>query len=276
MARLESENRAVRQQLDLVLSSKGRRAFLMAGHPLWTLRAGAARLLYLKPVAAARELWKEFRSHRISLSSAAQGGSGAILGNAKNCTRPPAQWSRELGIGGEVHEGLLCDVGSRFTFTTPAGPGSRLRVSCALLPQDWETSSASVEFKVTVRAHSGAERSALRVLTPSIRWSDRRWRSLDIAMPTDASGDVVVTLETRALGTRPHGRACRLGRADRRMAENRSRAQAPRPRARSDGCESAVSGEHSSTRTRSPSRRRRSSGVRALGKTKHARQYGAG
>ena len=57
------------------------------------------------------------------------------------------QWSRELGISGEVHEGLLCEVGSTVTFTTHAGPGSKLRVRCALLPRDWETSSASVEFK---------------------------------------------------------------------------------------------------------------------------------
>jgi hypothetical protein len=162
----------------------------MMGHPLWSLRAAAARLLYLEPFTATRELWREFRSHRISMSSV------ALVAEASGSA---PQWSRELGISGEVHEGLLCEVGSTVTFTTHAGPGSKLRVRCALLPRDWETSSASVEFKVTVRAHSGAERSALRVLTPSIRWSDRRWRCMDIAMPTDASGDVVVTLETRAL-----------------------------------------------------------------------------
>jgi hypothetical protein len=165
LARLENENRAVRQQLDLVLSSKARRLLLMAAHPLWSVRAAAARLFYLKPVAATRELWREFRAHRTSLSSVAPGTSST------------AQWSRELGISGEVHEALLCDAGSRFTFTAPAGPGSRFRVRCALLPRDWETKSARVEFKVIVRARSGVERSASRVLNPSVRWSDRRWRS---------------------------------------------------------------------------------------------------
>ena len=188
LARLEVENRAVRQQLDLVLSSKGRRLFLMAGHPLWTLRAGAAHLLYLKPLAAARELWREFQSHRISLSSVASDAG------------PDAQWNRELGISGEVHEGLVSDAGSRFTFTTPAGPGARLRVRCALLPIGWEVSSAAVEFRVTVRTASGGERSVSRVLHPSVRWSDRRWRKLDIAMPPDSHGELVVTLETAVVG----------------------------------------------------------------------------
>jgi GT2 family glycosyltransferase len=199
LARLESENRVVRQQLDLVLSSKGRRLLLMAGHPLWSLRAAVARLLYLKPAAATRELWREFRAHRISLSSIAP----VLEADGSNRAEPAAEWSRELGISGEVHEALLCDSGSRFTFTTPAGPGARLRVRCALLPRDWETNSARVEFKATVRAHSGAERSALRVLAPSIRWSDRQWRTLDVAMPPDAHGDVAVTLETRSLGRTP-------------------------------------------------------------------------
>src|ERR1700687_3606358 len=114
LARLEGENRAVHEQLDLVLSSKGRRLMLMAGHPVWTLRRAMSWLLGRKPLAATRDLWKEFRAHRISLSSIAPSpdGNGSL-------TAPTAmQWSPELGISGEVHEGLLCQGSSLFTFRT--------------------------------------------------------------------------------------------------------------------------------------------------------------
>jgi GT2 family glycosyltransferase len=189
LARLEIENRAVRQQLDLVLSSKGRRALMMAAHPLWSLRGAAARVLDLKPLAAGRDLWKEFCLHRVSLSSI------AALPDAN-----AAAWNRELGISGEVHEGLLCDGTSLFAFRAPVGRGVRLRARCALLPQVWDTNTASVEFRAVVRLASGSEYSALRVLTPSMRWSDRRWRALDVRVPPDSGGDVVVTLETRVVG----------------------------------------------------------------------------
>ena len=164
---------------------------------MWSLRAAAVRLLYLKPAAAIRELWRDFHTHRISLSSVAP----PVDPDGSNASTPSVLWSRELGISGEVHEALLCSSRSLFTFMAPAGPGARLRVRCALLPQDWETSSTSVEFRATARAGSGAERQASCVLSPLSRWNDRRWRALDIAMPPDARGDVVVTLETRAIGT---------------------------------------------------------------------------
>jgi GT2 family glycosyltransferase len=188
LARLETENRAVRDELDLVLSSKGRRLMLMAAHPLWTLRGATVWLLSRAPLGVLRDLWREFRSHQISLSSVAIGPD----------TAPPAmQWSPELGISGEVHEGLLCRGTSQFTFRTAVGSGARLRAYCAILPNAWDVFDQPLEFHASVRVGSASEKTATRVLDPATRWSDRRWRSLDVALPTTGDGGAVVVLETR-------------------------------------------------------------------------------
>jgi GT2 family glycosyltransferase len=196
LARLEDENRAVHQQLDLVLSSKGRRLILTAGHPVWTLRRAMSWLLGRKPLAAARDLWKEFRAHRISLSSIAP----APDGNGSETVRTAMQWSPELGISGEVREGLLCQGSSLFTFRTAVGPGARLRAHCALLPRAWDAYDQALEFRASVRVGSAGEQAASRVLYPLWRWSDRGWRPLTVGMPAAASGEAVVALETRAAG----------------------------------------------------------------------------
>jgi glycosyltransferase involved in cell wall biosynthesis len=194
LARLEGENRAVHDQLDLVLSSKARRLILMAGHPVWFLRAAISWLLGRKPLAAARGLWSEFRAHRISLSSIAPSPDG----NGSQTTRTAMQWSPELGISGEVHEALLCQGSSLFTFRTTVGPGARLRAQCALLPRAWDAYDQALEFRASVRVGSAGEQTASRVLHPSTRWSDRGWRGLTVAMPPAANGEAVVVLETRA------------------------------------------------------------------------------
>ncbi len=194
LARLEGQNRVVREELNLVLSSKGRRLILLAGHPVWTLRAAISWMLGRTPLAAARDLWSEFRAHRISLSAIAPSPDG----DGSQAAPPAMQWSRELGISGEVHEGLLCDGSSRFTFRTTVGPGARLRAQCAILPRAWDVYGRGLEFLVSVRLGSAGEHTASRVLNPSTRWSDRGWRALTVAMPAAASGEAVVALETRA------------------------------------------------------------------------------
>ena len=194
LATLEIENRAVREQLDLVLSSRGRRVLLIAGHPLWALHTAMSWLLGRKTFAALREMWSDFRVHRISLSAIAPGPDG----DGSHATRPAVQWSPELGISGEVREGLLCFGSSHFTFRTPVGPGARLRAHCAMLPRAWD---ADDEDSNSWRASGlGPEKSKPHraVLSPSKRWSDRRWRKLIVGVPAAASGEAIVTLETRA------------------------------------------------------------------------------
>ena len=69
------------------------------------------------------------------------------------------------------------------------------------------------------------EHTVTRVLRPSSRWSDRRWRSLDLMIPTAAGGEAVVTLETRSEGG--GSAVASRGAISRRMAQKRIRAQAP-------------------------------------------------
>ena len=69
VATLEEENRTVRAELNLVLSSKARRFLLALGHPVWVVRAAASWFVDWTPVGAALELWRSFRFHRVALGS---------------------------------------------------------------------------------------------------------------------------------------------------------------------------------------------------------------
>ena len=202
LARLEDENRTVRAELDLVLSSRPHRVLTMAGHPLWGLRGVVAVVLGWTPVAAARMLWNDFRYHRISLSSLAPVPAAAA-------TRPEAvRWAREVRISGERHQGLLCEGDSTFTFQASVGRNARLRAYCAVLPQAWDVCQAEHRFFVSVKSASGPgvawERTASRALNPLTCWRDRRWRAITVGLPPTESGEVVVVL--RSTGT-PHANA---------------------------------------------------------------------
>lgn len=190
VARLESENRGVHEELERVLSSRGRRLIQLAAHPLWAIRGAVSWALGLTPIPAARDLWRDFRNHRISLSAIAPAPEGES---------PPTQWSPELGIAGEVHEGLRCDGSSRLTFQTIVGPGARLYAHCAILPRAWDTTDRGLEFHASLSVGS-CSRGTSRALNPSARWSDRRWRRLGVAMPSSVEGEAIVVLETRAAG----------------------------------------------------------------------------
>jgi len=189
LARLEAENRAVREQLEIVLSSKGRRWLLVLGHPVWTLRTAVSWLLARKPLAGARELWREFRIHRVSLS--------AIAPPLDQANPSDMQWSPEVGISGDVREALLFRGSARFVFRVTVGTGARLRAHCSILPSAWDTQDQSLEFVASLRFGASDERTATRVMNPSVRWSDRRWRPLTVTAIGASTGEAVVTLETR-------------------------------------------------------------------------------
>jgi GT2 family glycosyltransferase len=186
---LEGENRAVRQELDLVLASKARRLILMVLHPLWTLRGGASWLIARTPFAAARDLWRDFLDHRISFSS---------IATAPDERTAVMQWNPALGISAEVHEGLLCFGASTFTFRTAVGRGARLHAHCAMLPGEWDASDHALEFRATVQVGSSSQTTVSRLIRPSVRWSDRRWRKLTVAISHSVEGPAVILLETRA------------------------------------------------------------------------------
>jgi GT2 family glycosyltransferase len=198
--RLESENRVAREELERALHSKTRRLVVVATHPLWAIRAATSWFVGRAHIRTLRATWAEFRTVRISLSSVAM---SAHLDGEKTADSAPPRWSSELRISGEVHEGLLCSANSRFTFRTPVKSSVRLRAKCAVLPDAWDASQHPMEFRVAVRVGSGSdavERSAMRVLRPASRWSDRHWRSLDLMIPMTAGGETVITLETRSEG----------------------------------------------------------------------------
>lgn len=196
VARLEDENRIARDDLDLVLSSKALRLLLGVWHPWWALRAGIAWCSSRSGFDALQSLWQQFRFHRIRLSSVAPYVAQEGARNHQLRTT----WIPELRIGGKRCEALTCPANSMFKFKLVANPRARLRAHYALLPRVWEVDPEGVEFWVNVSGESGAlwECSIHRTADPSVRWSDRRWRSMALELPSRARGDVTVTLETRA------------------------------------------------------------------------------
>jgi GT2 family glycosyltransferase len=195
LSRLEDENRAVRAELDLVLSSKARRVMTIAAHPLWALRATLAMAAGWKPLGAARTLWMQLRVHRTSLSSAAPFDTDGRLDAAHSSAR----WLPDLRIAGERREALLCDSNSTFVFQAPAGRGARLRLRCAIMPEAHDRILHGITFAATVRSTSADppwERSASRLLRPW-HWRDRRWRPITVELP-DTAGEVSITIETRS------------------------------------------------------------------------------
>jgi GT2 family glycosyltransferase len=185
---LEAENRAVRDELDLVLSSKGRRLLLAIGHPVFTLSAAMRWLLCRQPAAAVGELWRDFFRNQIPLSSIAP------RLDAAGTSAQTMQWTDELGINGEVHEALLCTPGHSLRFRFPVGPRPRLRAYCAVLPRCWDVYEEGVEFRATVKVGPTVGRAARRLI-PSQRWSDRRWRPLAVTIPEGVAGEAEITLE---------------------------------------------------------------------------------
>ena len=173
---------------------------LVAAHPAWAVRTALSWVLDRRPFLDPRELWSEFHTRRICLSSIAMSTDGD---SRPHVARGDVSWHPELRISGEMHEGLLCSGNSTITFKTAIEPPVRLRASCAVLPSGWDVHDQPVEFRVSVHVGSGSDtiiRTASNVLYPSRRWSDRRWRPLTVAIPPTASREAVVTLETRTAG----------------------------------------------------------------------------
>jgi GT2 family glycosyltransferase len=194
LARLEDENRAARAELDLVLSSSARRFLAVIGHPIWGLRSAWSVFMSAQPLVVARDLWRQLRSHRVSLSS---------LAPVEGATRPDAgqdsEWIPELRVAGSRREALLVRGDSSIEFRALVGPGAKLRAYCAVMPACWDVTSGGLHARVHVRSASDAghwERTASRVFHPVHRWRDRRWRPIDVPLPHGAAGHVVVTLET--------------------------------------------------------------------------------
>jgi GT2 family glycosyltransferase len=198
LARLEDENRAARAELDLVLSSRGRRLLAFASHPIWAGRAACAYIASLPPLVAARGLWRQFRFHRVSLSALApmETDRRAEISGQTN-------WIPELRIAGSTREALVVSGDSTIVFRAFAGPHARLQVRCAVMPSLWDVSPGGLEARVRARSASDPprwERTTSRLIDPQARWRDRGWRLLEVAAPPGDGGELILTLETRWVG----------------------------------------------------------------------------
>jgi len=164
---------------------------------LWTLRALLAVTADWTPVAVIRELWRDYRFHRVSLTSLTPVVYPSTSGEASFTF----QSNPDMRIAGEHHEALICSGNSLLSFQTAVDVRARLVAYCAVMPRVWDSTSESWNFTVMIAGSNDSNSSVHKgsaTLTPGSRVSDRRWRSLRVRLPSSMTGTVTVTLRTEA------------------------------------------------------------------------------
>jgi GT2 family glycosyltransferase len=191
LAGLEDEHRAVRAELDLVLSSKALRLLSAASHPVWLLGSLWALLIGWSPLRTTSRLWRQLRHHQVWMSRVAPAGT---------------TWMRDLRLGGERHEALAVPVGSCTSFRASVMPAAAVRARCAIMPDGFELCPAPLRFVVRAQrlGDGTATWSAERLLNPAADWRDRRWRPLHLRLPATLDGELVISLAVES--TSPGGR----------------------------------------------------------------------
>jgi GT2 family glycosyltransferase len=150
-------------------------------------------LLAWTPLMAARGIWRDYRFHRVSLSSLAPVAHTTAVEQADLAL----QSNPDLRIAGGHHYGLICSGNSLLTFRTAVGPSARVRAYCAVMPSAWDRTLLPWDFQITVIGASSESAQITRSLNPGEKVEDRRWRSLRLTLPFGMSGAVNVTLKTR-------------------------------------------------------------------------------
>lgn len=205
LAQDEDEYRRVHDELQIVLASKGRRAFLaVRGTAVRALRVAVSPRRWVQALAApviglagrAARLSDALRHARARTAAlrfeppVEQRTDQPVPGDA-------IRWLGPLHIAGRTRHALFCHPESAVTFRMEDAAGARLTAWAALLPPMWERNPDGVEFVLSARADHGSwQRETRRLVRPRTRTSDRRWRALRLTIPADVSGPVLVTLKT--------------------------------------------------------------------------------
>jgi GT2 family glycosyltransferase len=209
LAALDEDNQRAHFEYQLMLTSKTRRALVRANAAVRAVAAGVRRPIegadyavnafaLRTGLAALTPAWEYGRYRSISLRSSP---IAAITSDQPDESRA-VRWIDVTRIRGVARQALLCQPSSSATFRIQASPGATLAAHCALLPPAWLGDREGVRFTVTARSErDGWELTRSRHLNPGRRLSDRRWRTMRIALPVTDTDEVTVTLSTSGTAT---------------------------------------------------------------------------
>jgi len=206
LADLEDDNRRIRSELQLVLSSRGLKTLLairhrtgraigLVVHPFWTLRTVVRHLTCRGPIGALRPLARRLFLRRTSLRSLEPITRTSDLPDVDDAVR----WLGEVKVSGETHMALLCHPPSAVTYEASTLGRTVVVAPCTMLPSIWEANRGGVTCTLTVTAGDGWKAERTIHIDPHRRWRDRRWQRLTIAAPSPGPADMTtvrVTLKT--------------------------------------------------------------------------------
>jgi GT2 family glycosyltransferase len=192
LADLEDDNRRIRSELQLVVSSKGRktllaiqhrlgRAIAVTFHPIWTARTAIRHLLHRGPAGATRAMGRKLFFRRTAFRSLEQIDRRSDLPDANDAIR----WLGRVKVSGETYDALMCHPPSSVTYEASCLGRTIVVAPCTMLPAVWASNRGGVQCTLTVTTAGGWKAKESIRIDPHRRWRDRRWRRLSIVVPPD-------------------------------------------------------------------------------------------
>lgn len=211
LADLEDDNRRIRSELQLVLSSRGLKTLLafqhrtgraigLVVHPFWTLRTIFRHLTHRGPIGSLRTLARRLFFRRTSFRSLEPIARSSDLPDVDDAIR----WLGDVKISGETHTALLCHPPSSITYEASCLGRTVVVAPCSMLPSIWEANRGGVKCTLTVTAGDWKALRTIRI-DPHSRWRDRRWRHLRIVAPPGTASSMTTVRVTLATAVPPGG-----------------------------------------------------------------------
>jgi GT2 family glycosyltransferase len=204
LADLEDENRRIRTELQLVLSSRGRRtiataqhrigrAIALLFHPLWVASTAFRHLTHRGPVASVRAMARRLFLRRTSFRGLEPIERTSDVPDINDAIR----WIGRLKVSGETYDALFCHPPSSIRYEASCLGRVTVVAPCTMLPVVWAQNEGGVVCTLTVKTASGWTGRASTRVNPHSRWRDRKWKRLAIALPPEgAMTTAQITLTT--------------------------------------------------------------------------------
>ena len=195
LADAEDDNRRTRRELQLVMSSKGRkqilriqhragRAIAVAVHPFWTLRTALRHLTHRGPLGSLRAVLRRLFLRRTSFRGLEPIERKSDTPDIDDAIR----WLGRVKISGETYDALMCHPPSSVTFEATCLGRATIVAPCAMLPAVWAQNRGGVNCTVTAESSNGWKVRKSILINPHSRWRDRQWTRIALRVPELAAG----------------------------------------------------------------------------------------
>jgi O-antigen biosynthesis protein len=203
----EANNRRLRREFDLMTASSARRWLVTARqgasragqivrHPFWTAGTVVRGLAAAPGPATARRAFDHLRRRTLPLRLSSPARRWTDSSDESIAIR----WIGPFNLRHRTFEALLCHPPSGLEYRTKVPAGSRFVCECALSPQVWQEHPPRTAFTIVVQVPTANNWRQERTVSidPGTQWTDRRWHTVAIDLPTvdEPAVDVIVTLST--------------------------------------------------------------------------------